>query len=112
MIEIKGRLMGPCRRVETETRGVEGLAQNRRERRGLARLRAEDRIDEILSRLAVGEAIGSNGDEALGRREIEEELLDELAELERIILRGVGPDGLLTRTAAGGRARWTEGAKT
>ena len=78
--------------------------------RGSARLRAEDRIDEILSHLAVGEAMWNKGLGASGEWELEEELLDELAELERTLSRGVGRGGSRARTATGGRARWTEGA--
>ena len=76
--------------------------------RGSARLRAEDRIDEILNRLAVGEAIGGKRAGTPGEWELEEELLYELAELERTLSRDVGRDGPRTRTATGG-ALWTEG---
>ena len=94
---------------ETETGGAEGLTEDQNPR-GSARLRAEDRIDEILSHLAVGEAMGNKGVGASGEWELEEELLDELAGLERSLSQGVGRGGSRTRTATGGRARWTEGA--
>lgn len=55
---------------------------------GRDRARAEDRSDEILSRLIVGDAIGSKQGGLSGGRELEEELLDELEELERVLSRG------------------------
>lgn len=59
---------------------------NERDPRRLARLRVEERIAEIRYQLVVGEAVGSNTGVALGGWDLEEELLDELAQLERALL--------------------------
>lgn len=64
---------------------AEGLVNERGPRR-LARLRMEERIAEIRYQLVVGEAVGSNTGVAPGGWDLEEELLDELAELERALL--------------------------
>ena len=110
MIEIKRCLDNTCRCGATERGGSEGLKKDRHARCSAGQ-RAEDRIDEILSLLAVGEAIGGNrGEEVSGGWEFEEELLDELAELERTLAAGLGPDGSGTRMVTEGSARWTEGA--
>lgn len=50
--------------------------------RRLARLRIEERITEIRYWLTLGEATGSKASEVPGAWDLEEELLDELAELE------------------------------
>lgn len=61
---------------------------NEREPRRLARLRVEERIAEIRYQLVVGEAAGSSTRVAPEGWHLEEELLDELAELEHALLTG------------------------
>ena len=56
--------------------------------RRFARLRVEERIAEIRCQLAVGVAVGGKTGGAPGVWDLEEELLDELAELERALLAG------------------------
>lgn len=65
--------------------GLEGATMGDLEERRLARRYVEERIARIQSELAFGEACGR---EFRQSRELEEELLEELAELELSLLTG------------------------
>jgi hypothetical protein len=75
--------------------------------RRLARLEVEERIVQIRYELAWGVACADGAVEFLGGRDLEEQLLDELTELELILLNG--RYGFYSSGALPATAEWERG---